>query len=469
MSELQKKPNILMIVEDHVAFYGHKGIKTPYLDSLKKRGVFFENAYCTAPLCMPSRKSLMTGLYPHSHGQTDNSFESGYEGMETYVEVLKKQGYETFYFGKWHAGEGCPGDLGCKGVSYPDYANPYQQKEYLDYIKRKGIVPAAMRVEINMCEKGWIDDVKEGEIYSFSRPLLNEALSGILTGPKESHEAFYVSDLVCRELEKRKEEGKPFMIRADFWGPHQPYHPAKEYAELYPPEQIEEYPSFRDSLEKKPQSYFFDTGRTTSQGKRLKTPNPMPWEKWAMLFSRCYGQITMADEAAGRILEKLRELELDQNTMIIWTADHGDALGCHGGHFDKGSYMAEEVLRIPLVISYPGALPEGERSQKLISNADLAPTIAGAAGGAMTQAEGRNILDLYTDKPVKWREAVSSETFGHLVSWEARALRWGKYKYVWNKGDMEELYDLEADPYEMKNLAGERKMEEILKEARKRS
>lgn len=459
------KPNILMIVEDHVAFYGHKKIKRPYLDKLKQEGVFFENTYCSAPLCMPSRKTMMTGLYPHAHGQKDNSFETGYEQNETYLDFLKEQGYETYYFGKWHAGKGTPTDLGCKGVSYPDYSNPYHQKEYQDYIKEKNLPPAAMKVEVNMCEKGWIDDVEEGDSYSFTRPLLNEALSGVLEAPKESHEAFYVSEMACRqldEIQKTHKEGIPFMMRVDFWGPHQPYHPAKEYTDMYPLEDMEEYPSFKDTLEGRPESYFFDTGRETSDNKRLKVPNALPKEKWQLLFSRCYAQNTMVDEAAGRIIEKLKELHLDKDTVIIWLADHGDALGCHGGHFDKAFYMSEEVLRIPFVMSYPGVLPKGEVCRELISNVDLAPTLAAIADGEMEHTEGRNILELYYAEQTAWRNCVISETFGHLAPWEAKAVRSGKYKYVWNKGDVDELYNLEEDPYEMQNLAGKSSYKETV-------
>ncbi|WP_242664049.1 sulfatase-like hydrolase/transferase, partial [Hungatella hathewayi] len=93
--------------------------------------------YCSSPLCMPSRKTMMTGLYPHHHGQTDNSFETPCDSHETYVDVLREAGYRNYYFGKWHACAGKPSDLGCLGVSYPDYSNPYHQPEYEEYRNRK--------------------------------------------------------------------------------------------------------------------------------------------------------------------------------------------------------------------------------------------------------------------------------------------------------------------------------------------
>ena len=462
-----RRPNILMMVVDHQAFYGHPRVKTPYFDRLKAEGVFFERAYCSSPLSMPSRKTMMTGLYPHHHGQTDNSFETPWDSHETYVDVLKEAGYRNYYFGKWHACAGKPSDLGCLGVSYPDYSNPYHQPEYEEYRRRKELPPARMRVEMNMCEKGWIDNVKEGDLYDFPRDLTNEALSGILEGPKECHEAYYVADMACRQLEELKREEAPFMMRVDFWGPHQPYCPTEEFAALYPPESIEEYPSFSDDLAGKPKSYLFDTGRETSRDRELIRPNPMEWSRWQMLLSRCYGQITMVDEAVGSVIEKLRELQMDENTLIIWTADHGDALACHGGHFDKAFYLPEEVLRIPLAMACPGVLPKNRICRELVTNCDLAPTIVSAAGSAFrSPVDGEDIFRLFTEQRPGWRTALLAETYGHLAPWRAEAVVWQQYKYVDNHGDAEELYDLEADPYELHNLAKEKEYQALLMKMR---
>ncbi len=466
-----RRPNILMLVADHQAFYGHPRVKTPYFNRLKEEGVFFAKTYCTSPLCMPSRKSILTGLYPHNHGQSDNSFEVPFDSHETYIDVLKGEGYRSYYFGKYHAGTGKPEDLGCEGVSYPDYSNPYHQKEYKEYIERNHLPAARMRIEKNMCEKGWIDDVEEGDIYDFPRDLINEALSGVLIGPKESHEAYYVADMAKRQLERIKEEGSevPFMVRVDFWGPHQPYSPAEEFAAMYPPESIEEYPSFSDDLTGKPESYHFDTGRETSEDRKLRYPNSMPWSEWQKMLSRCYGQITMVDEAAGQIIDKIKELGMEEDTLVIWTADHGDALACHGGHFDKAFYLPEEVMRIPLAMSYPGVLPAGTVCSELITNADIAPTIASAAGGQFEQkVDGEDILSIYSEQSPSWRKSLFAQTHGHLAPWKARIAVWDRYKYIENKGDIEELYDLEQDPYELTNLALDDEYGEFLKLMRKK-
>lgn len=334
-----KKPNILWIVTDHHAYYGHEGVKRPNFDRLAGQGILFENTYCSTPLCCPSRKSMLTGLYACNHGQINNAVMTAPGSSETYLDVLRSIGYENYYIGKWHAGGGSPEDLGCRGLFCPGYGNPYHQPEYRKYLKEYGLPPAEMLVEKNMCEEGWIEEAKEGEIYSFSHDLLNEVISGILRGPKESHEAFFYARAACHLLESLKERGcdVPFSLRLDFYGPHQPYHPSREYAAMYPPEQVRLPVSFWDALEGKPEVYQFETGRGISRDKKLIRPGTVTEDDWKLFLSRCYGQITLIDAAVGKVLRTLDNLGIGENTMVLWTSDHGDAIACHGGHTDKSA------------------------------------------------------------------------------------------------------------------------------------
>ncbi len=468
----QKRPNIVMLVNDHQAYYGHPMVKRPHFDRLAAEGAEFRRAYCSCPLCCPSRKSMLTGKFPHRHGQLENAVKTEVDSEETYYERLREQGYDLFYYGKWHASLGTPADLGCKGISYPDYGNPYRQKEYQEYIQRKNIPAATMRVEKNFWSASLLADVKEGDLYDFPGEMTNEALSGILVSGTESHEAFYLADLACRKLEELagergdgKESGQPFCLRVDFWGPHQPYHPSQEFVDLYPPETIPEHPNFSDSLVGKPKSYQFDTSAGISENQKLIRPNPMPWEEWQKVLSRCYAQMTLIDEAGGRILDKIRELGLEENTMILWTADHGDALACHGGHFDKNCYLPEEVMRIPLAVKYPPLIPAGTVREDLVSNVDFAPTLLDVAGTSFEgRVDGRSILELFEENSLPWRRILQAETNGHLTPWLGRMGVGERYKFLFNKGDTDELYDLEQDPWEMKNLIGEEDCRELVQE-----
>lgn len=457
------QPNILFLVGDHQAFYGHEQnyrIRRPAYRKLVSKGVDFRTAYCSTPLCCPSRRTIATGLYAAHHGQINNQAECAYTD-ETYMDGLKEAGYQLYYYGKWHAGRGTPADFGAAGVFCEDYGNPYLLPSYQAYLEEFGLPFPTAYIEQNWCTPGWIDDIIEKREYRLDRKTMNECVSGILTTPKETHEAFYLAHEACRQLERLKDSEKPFCLRVDFWGPHQPYLPTQEYADLYDPDTIPLYPSFHDDLSTKPDVYHFEGGKGISENYRILKPNPIPWEQWAKTLSRCYAQITMTDEAAGQILDKLEELGLADNTLIIWTADHGDGLACHGGHFDKDAYLAEEVLRIPAGVRFDGRIPAGVVSDALVSNVDFAPTILDAAGTRFRKkTDGKSLLSLWgrDGKPLSdggepWRSILYAETFGHHFEHRGQMITDGRYKYVNNRNQMEELYDLEQDPYELHNLA----------------
>lgn len=464
----QGRPNILWIVTDHHAYYGHEGVKRPVFERLAEEGGLFSQAYCSTPLCCPSRKSMLTGLYACNHGQINNAVSTAADKPETYLEVLKAAGYTNYYIGKWHAGGGSPADLGCRGLFYPGYSNPYHQPEYREYLRRNGLPPAEMLVEKNMCEPGWIDEAEEGKIYSFTHGLLNEVLAGRLVAPRESHEAFYYADAACRQLEdiRRNGEEKPFSMRLDLYGPHQPYHPTEQYAAMYPPESIKLPDSYKDELIQKPSVYQFETGRGISCEKKLKRPGSVSISDWQVILSRCYGQITLIDDAVGQVLDKLDELGFREDTLVIWTSDHGDAIACHGGHTDKSAYMPEEVMRIPLALRFPGVITPGQVYDMPVSNVDLAPTVLEAAGAAFREPpDGLSLLRLLIGNG-PGRDAVYAETYGHAFAHVGKMVVEGKIKYIYNQGDMEELYDLEKDPSELHNLCFDPDMGSLLNHMR---
>lgn len=465
---MDNRPNILLLVEDHHACYGHEEnhpVRRPNYRKLVSNGVDFKRAYCSTPLCCPSRRTMATGLYAGHHGQVNNQSDRDFT-YETYMDQLKKADYDIFYYGKWHAGKGTPADFGAEGVFCDDYGNPYLMPSYQRYLEEKGLPFPTAVIEHNWCTPEWISDIIENTDYRLDRRTMNECASGILTTPKETHEAFYLAYEACKKLEKCRDREKPFCMRVDFWGPHQPYLPTREYADLYPPEDIPEYPSFRDDLSEKPDVYHFEGGKGISENYRILTPNPVPWKVWAETLSRCYGQITLTDDAAGLILDKLEELGMMENTLVIWTADHGDGLACHGGHFDKDAYMAEEVLRIPFGMRFDGRIPSGEISDALICNVDFAPTVLDAAGTGFTQkVDGRSLLSLWRDEE-PWRERIYAETYGHHFPHRGWVWTDKRYKYVRNLDQIEELYDLEEDMYEMRNLALRADFREILERKR---
>lgn len=478
---MSARPNIVFIVTDHQAYYQHSkssGVRpqTPNFDRLASEGISFQRSYCAVPLCGPARRSLLTGLFPHNHKNYYNYTDAPYD-HEIYLNTLAEEGYRNFYFGKWHAGPGTALDFDCEGFSDTDYGNPYITPQYKDYLKLSGLSQAEHFVEHafwNEPFREMFPDLKEGERYRCNKSWCGEHAVGLTLTPKETHELFFLANLACDALAELANgaDDQPFHLRVDFWGPHQPHFPTAEFAALYDPAEITEYGSFRDSLENKPDIYFEDNNRPLAdENNRLIVPSSLPWKVWQKIVARAYAHITMVDAAAGMILEKLDELSLGENTIVIWTADHGDALASHGGRFDKGSYMTEEVLRVPLAIRYPQKIKAGSRTDKLVSSLDLPPTILAAAGTGFGQTvDGNNLLPLCFDPTQSWREDLMTETFGHGYGkhYIGRALLTERFKYVTFQGMISELYDLENDPYELNNLIGEQEFSPVLQELQQR-
>lgn len=193
-------------------------------------------------------------------------------------------------------------------------------------------------------------------------------------------------------------------------------------------------------------------------GENIIYPNPLPWSQWQQILAHCYAHISLLDAAGGMIVDKLRELGLDENTLIIWSTDHGDAIACQGGHFDKDSHLAQEVMRIPLAMNWKGVIPAGTTCSELTFTCDIPATIADASGcGFGNPIDGRSLLELVKGekRAEDWRKELMCETYGHGygVTILGRMVTDGCWKYVCTEQGMDELYDLETDPYELKNLA----------------
>lgn len=473
------RPNIVLIVNDHQAYYRHgwdggPRPQTPNFDRLATAGIRFERSYCAVPLCGPSRRTLLTGLYPHNHRNFNNYSNSPYD-HEIYLNNLASAGYRCFYFGKWHAGAGTALDFDCEGFSLEDYGNPYITPEYHEYLNKRNLPPAEHRVEFvfdSFVMKREFPNLKVGATYRSDRYWCGEHATGITTTPKETHEAFFLADLACEQLQAlaTADDEKPFHLRLDFWGPHQPFFPTQEFADQYDPEDIPVYGSFADSLSGKPELFWQDPHENlTDANGRFATPSKLHWGEWQRIVARAYAHITMVDAAAGQVLDKLDELGLADNTLVIWTADHGDALASHGGRIDKGSYLTEEVTRVPLAMRWPGRIPAGQKSGALACGTDIAPTLLDAAGTAFERAvDGQSLLPLATGLRAASRPSLMVETYGHGFGTIelGRAIISDRYKLVAWQDHLDELYDLESDPFELNNLAANPDYRDLVDEMR---
>ncbi len=459
-----RPPNILLLVSDHQAYYRHGwdgGVRplTPHFDRFAQSGVTFSRAYCTVPLCGPARRSLLTGLYPHSHEQYYNYSEAPYR-HEVYLETLAQAGYRNIYLGKYHAGPGLPSQFGCEGFSDLDYGSPYTTRAYQAYLERYGLPPAMHYVErffTNPAFERMFPDLRAGQLYQCRSSWSGEHAIGLTLTPKETHESFFLAQLACEHLDDlvRSSSSQPFHLRVDFWGPHQPHFPTQEFANLYDPVSIPEYPSFGDTLQDKPEVYFYDTNRPLSDDlNQFYTPSPLSWNDWQLIMARAYAHASMVDAAGGMILDRLEALGLAENTVVLWTTDHGDALASHGGRFDKGTYMTEEVLRVPLAVRLPDA-DAGKTVDSYVTTTDIPVTVLAAAGLQFAQpVHGASLLPFCRGDHQGARDSLMIETFGHGYghNYPGRGILAGRYKYVTFGAQGHELYDLERDPYELKNL-----------------
>jgi len=449
------RPNILFIITDHHAFHAHDRpgeyeYKWPRFEQLANEGVRFDRAYSVCPLCTPARASMLTGQYPSKHGLVWNTdfkhhrnLSEFRSGQQLYSHYLSKAGYRNAYIGKWHCGhDRVAQDYGIEGWSLPSYGLVYMSDAYKAYCDERGLGPARATIEHSLRSKDW-----EGQTLTLHDPcpwaFMNN--SGILVGPAEAHEEQFVAHLANEKLRELAQGSQPWSLVASFWGPHQAYFPTQDYAEKVDPRLIPEYPSFRDDMAGRPLRHHLHW-----EGYPLR--REWDWSIWQEVLARCYAQALQLDDAIGSILDTLEATGQADNTVVIYCSDHGDAVASHGGLWDKSSTMSEEVCRVPMAVRWPAAIAPGRRVGELVSNMDATATILAAAGVDVPEdMDSRSLLPLCQGS-ADWPDTLFCEHNGHGWDVLQRSAHYKNWKYVAALMDMDELYDLEADPYEMHNL-----------------
>lgn len=456
-----QKPNIILIITDHQAHFDHDRdgefeYKWPNYEAFADSGTRFERAHTIAPVCSPARSSMMTGMYPSNHGirwNTDSYLASFYQrdfesGQLLYSHYLAQAGYRNALIGKWHCGhERLPIDFGFEGWSLADYGDVYTSDAYKAYTEERGFDDAKALIEYNLDHPEWA-----GQTLTLHDPspwtFMNG--SGVLQGPPEAHMDYFVSHMAQEKLTELVQGTQPFSLAVTFWGPHQPYYPTEPFASHFNPSDIPEYPTFKDNLDGRPLRHVMHRDYSHA-GKNAWED----WSIWQQILARCYGQGLQVDAAIGQFLEKVDELGITDNTLIIWCADHGDTVASHGGMWDKSSTFTEEVARVPLAVRWPAQLDAGVRSNALVSNMDVTATMLDAAGVDLsaTELQSRSLLPLcYSEPKADEPDTLVCEHHGKGLILPQRILYHGNYKYVASLFDGSELYDLETDPYEMNNL-----------------
>jgi arylsulfatase A-like enzyme len=437
------RPNVLVIMQDQLRYDLVHGpmAHTPNLDRFRSQGTSFSRAYTPLGICGPSRASFLTGLYPHGHGVLNNV--SGPDAMSrnlrrdipTMAELLAKAGYRTGYVGKWHVGvEEQAGERGFEDVHISD---PELWDTYADWASRFAEdSPHAAHTRYPPPHPRVADRLPRRPFPLYNRePVEHESILP----------CHGVTEASIDLLRKYSAGDQPFMLFTSYVEPHWPYALPEPYASMYDPSSIEPWPNFFDTFEGKT--------RANQAGLEHFGVADFTWEDWQPIVAAYLGAVTLLDDMVGRVLAAVDELGLADSTLVLCSADHGDMAGAHR-QFNKGPLMYEEVYRLPFMWRGPG-VQAGVSTDALASHVDVLPTVLEASDGPWPeQLHGCSLMPVLAGDTDGWRESLMSEFHGDEFGLcSQRMLRWGRYKLVYNPNDVRELYDLDADPWELANLA----------------
>lgn len=414
------RPNIVFILVDDLRFdalgcTGHPFLKTPNIDRLAVEGVNFRHAFVSTPLCSPSRASFLTGQYAHTHQVQGNGDPSGGKQLITFPRLLQPAGYTTAYVGKWHMGD--------------------------DDSPRPGF-------------DRWVSFKGQG---AYTDPTLN------IDGKIVKTEG-YVTDILTDHAVEfvRRPHDKPFCVYLAHKAVHSGFTPAPRHKNFFADQPIVRAPSVRDSLEGKPV--------LTRELPQAERSDQNPGTKDEVVRNQLAAVLAI-DEGVGRLLRALEETKRLDDTLVIFASDNGFFWGEHGRGDKRMAY--EESIRIPLLMRYPKLIEAKSIREQLVLNVDVAPTLLDLDGAAVPKnMHGRSLVPLLKNGGGDWRPSVLTEYFGNphnrIPAWQSvRTERWKYVRYVGAGLDgLDELYDLQTDRYEMRNVIGESNASKTLAQMR---
>ena len=424
---------IFILSDDHrYDFMGFTGkvpwLETPHMDRMAKEGAYFPNTFVTTSLCSPSRASILTGLFTHTHTVVDNQAPDP-GNLVFFPQYLQKAGYTTAYFGKWHMGD--------------NNDNPRPGFDHWESFRGQGV---------------------------YYNPTLN------INGERTSYgDSTYITDLLTDhavDWMKAQPKDKPFFVYLSHKAVHASFMPAKRHAGSYADKPLIYPPSYYTSSPKVKgktrQEAPLQTDKYYGEG---RTPDwqKMQREGWhgvdymyhgrmdfAQFFRNYCETLRAVDESVGSVLDYLDEAGLSQSTLVIYMGDNGFSFGEHG-LIDKRHFY-EESAKVPFLVRCPELLQGGQTLDHMIQNIDIAPTVLELAGKQPpSHFHGRSFLPLLRGEAVAWRDKIFYEyyweyDFPHTPT--MFGVRTNRYKYIRYHGiwDTNEFYDLQEDPYEMNNL-----------------
>ncbi len=419
----ERPPNILFIIsDDHAAHavscYGSRINQTPHIDRLARGGVRFANCFCTNAICAPSRATILTGQYSHRNGVMDNAvaFDGG---QPTWPKLLQTAGYQTALVGKWH--------LKSAPTGFDSWSILPDQGVYHD-------------------------------------PVFDEQ------GTRTKHSG-YVTDIItdkCLKWLAGRNAQRPFLLMCQHKAPHRPWEPDEKHAQLYADRDIPEPPTFDDDYATRcaaagRQEMTIEKHLTATDTKGPPPPElsgralkQWKYQRFIKDYLRC---VAAVDDSVGRLLDYLDSQALTDNTLVVYTSDQGFFLGDHGW-FDK-RFMYEEALRMPLLARYPREIKPRTVNADIVLDLDYAPTFLDYAGvPAPERMQGASLRSLAAGRTAaNWRTSAYYHYYEypqpHRVA-PHYGVRTRRYKLIrfYDPAAAEgwELYDLEKDPHELRNV-----------------
>ena len=416
------RPNVLWLMADQMradmlGYLGHPAVRTPNLDRLAAAGVCCTRAYCSSPVCMPARASMLTGQYLPQHQVWNNGHPMA-DNCVTFLDQLRTAGYRTANIGKIHCGRSGDRIFEWRANSPDIYGCT---------------MPAERPFDSSMfAECVFIADEDNGNP--------NDVLYGRYPAPEACSKSYRLATQADGFLQWH-DEARPFFLRVSFDDPHPPVMPPEPYASMYGPEHVPEdlLRAMADGMD--------DKCQTVQDKWRHRGQDRISPEQHRLHAARYMALCTHLDAQIGRVLDSLEAYGYSDNTLVFFNADHGHLIGEHGATH-KHTYLYEGVNRIPTILRWPGRLPAGRRCHALIAGEDVAATFLDALEQPIPEhMMGVSMLPVLRGE----RECLHEEL---VIQWDdyGFALTGERWKLITYDADATgELYDLQNDPWEVHN------------------
>lgn len=466
-----KKPNILLITSDqqHWSTLGaiNSEIQTPNLDRLASQGTMFTRAYCPNPTCTPTRASIVTGMYPSQHGAWTLGTKL-LEDRHTVGEDFMAHGYRTALIGKAHF-QPLRGTEEYRSLeAYPilqdlDYWREFQEAFYgFDHVE-------LARNHTNEAHVGqhyalWMEEQGCTEWRDYFLPPtghMDRSIEHTWPIPEKYHYDKWIADRTNRLLEQYQQKEESFFLWASFFDPHPDYLVPEPWDKMYDPEKLtlphavpgehdHNPPHFKLTQEKDADFSAWKESGFEIHG--YHSHQRYSEQEQRRNMATYYGMVSLMDKYIGRILDKLDELGLADNTIVVFTTDHGHMFGQHGMHF-KGGFHYEDLIKLPFIVRYPGKVPAGRTSTAMQSLIDLAPTFLTLSGIPVPHAmTGVDQSAVWLGEQSAARDHVLCEFHHEPTTIHQKTLVTERYKLtIYYNQTYGELFDLLEDPEELHN------------------